>query len=234
MELEYTTVSKDMVEFIPNTSRLPELLGRRIGYSNPKYPGFYHIHTIQDYSVVFLDEESCKEFDLTLEEIKASGPMFQEYVTHPEDLERVRQELLDFAIKQDEMKILTYFYRLRLKKEDKEGYTLVVTSVRLDLDQQTFICITNTTDQLPVFTKKICNTLNVKYETKKYIDKYLKLTKREKEIFLKLVKGWTVKEIANNLIRSIRTIEQHKKNIYKKLEVKSLTQIVQIGYFLNL
>ena len=103
---------------------------------------------------------------------------------------------------------------------------MVVTSVKLDLTQQAFVSMSNTTDQLPVFTKKICNALNTKYETKKYVNNYISLTAREKEVFTFLIKGLSVKEIASYLIRSSRTIEQHKKNIYKKMEVNTLAQIV--------
>ncbi|MEW7277917.1 LuxR C-terminal-related transcriptional regulator [Aquimarina sp. 2201CG1-2-11] len=234
MELEYTEVSAKILDFVPNASQAQELFGRRIGYSDPKYPGFYHIHSIKDYSVIYFDEEICKEFDASLEDIRAIGAKFQESVTHPDDVKRVRKLLFDFAEKQNETEILTYFHRLKFRKEGEEGYILVITSVKLDLAQQAFISMSNTTDQLPVFTKKICNALNTKYETKKYINSYITLTKREKEVFTFLIRGFSVKEVASSLIRSTRTIEQHKKNIYKKMEVNTLAQIVRIGYFLNL
>lgn len=234
MELEYTNL-KDLIEDASDPSILPELFGRRIGYSKPKYPGFYHVHAEQDYAVVYMDEETCKEFNATLEQIRALGSAFQALVTHPEDIPRVNSLLKGLAERSDENEILTYFQRIRLKPVDgEEGYTLVVTSTRLDMEDNTFVCMTNTTDQLPVFTKKICNVLNAQYETKELVRKYLTLSSREREVFKKLKEGLSAKEIASVLFRSVRTIEQHKKNIYKKLGINSLNQVLDIARKLNI
>lgn len=233
MELEYTHL-KDLIQDNSKKSILPELFGRRIGYSKPRYPGFYHIHHTKDYAVKYFDEEACKEFNATLEEIRALGGEFQKLVTHPEDLQRVTGLLKDLEEQKDENEILTYFQRIKLKPVKQEGYTLVITSVRLNIEDSTFVCMTNTTDQLPVFTKKICNALNAGYETKHFAKNYLTLTNREKDIFKRLAKGLTVKMIAFELFRSERTIEQHKKNIYKKLKINKVSQILHISNLLNI
>jgi len=233
MELEYNDI-EHTIGFIPNKSSVPELFGRRVGYSNPKYPGFYHVHSIKDYSVVYMDEATCNEFDASLDDIVAIGAKFQAMVTHPDDLDRVRQLHVDLLEKGDETENLVFFQRILFKVEKKQGYHLVATSVRLNLTDGTFMCISNTTDQLPVFSIKICNALNTQFETKKHVKSYMTLTPREQEVFGYLSKGLTVKEIANEIVRSVRTVEQHKKNIYKKFGVNSLAQLVRITNFLGL
>jgi DNA-binding NarL/FixJ family response regulator len=54
----------------------------------------------------------------------------------------------------------------------------------------------------------------------------LKLTMREKEIVQLVVKGNTTQEIANLLFLSVNTIETHRRNIYRKLEVKNLSELI--------
>jgi len=49
-----------------------------------------------------------------------------------------------------------------------------------------------------------------------------KLTKREAEILGIVSQGYRTKEIANLLFISIATVEKHRKNIIKKLEVKNM------------
>ncbi|AYL98699.1 response regulator transcription factor [Mucilaginibacter celer] len=57
------------------------------------------------------------------------------------------------------------------------------------------------------------------------IKKY-KLTKREIELIQLLKDGLTTKEIANKLFLSTLTIETHRKNIFRKLEVKNITELI--------
>ncbi len=235
MELEYTSLS-ERIDHLKNPENLilPELFGRRIGYSKPKYPGFYHIHNIDDFSVNHFDEAVCNEFSSSLDEIKALGGQFAKLVIHPEDYDRVMNALRALANSLDKDKVINYFYRLKLRTEDQEGYILVITSVKLDIKKHKFICITNTTDQLPVFSKKICSALNDNFNTKNVIQLYLKLTSREKEISLYLFKGIKAKEIATQLFVSEKTIEQHKKNIFKKMRVHSIQELIHLGSYLHI
>lgn len=53
----------------------------------------------------------------------------------------------------------------------------------------------------------------------------LNLTKREKEILEALVKGLSYKEIAGNIFISVETLNSHIKNIYRKLNVHSRSEL---------
>ena len=224
---------EDVLKLVPDKSILPEIYGRRIGFSKPTYPGFYHVHHLNDYSVKYMDLQTCKEFNASLEEIKALGASFQELVTHPDDLPRVKALLKTIREQNSDSESFTYFQRIKLRTVDKEGYTLIITSVKLNLEDQTYCCISNTTDQLPVFTRKISNALNSRYEVRKLINAYIRLTNREKEVFELLAKNHQTKEIAKLLSRSVRTIEQHRKNIYRKFQITSLAELINAAYQLN-
>lgn len=233
MELGYEDLGK-VINNISGDSPLPELFGRRVGYTSPRYPGFYHVHHIADYAVQYMDEHTCTEFNATLDEIRALGASFQELVTHPEDVPRVRGLLQGLVDRGDENEILAYFVRIKLRKEGVEGYNLVITSVRLNLEDRTFVSLSNTVDQLPVFSKKISNALNARFDSRSFARAYMTLTTREKEIFRLLAQAKSVKQIAQALSRSPRTVEQHKKNIYKKMEVNTLAQILRIAKTLHM
>mgnify|MGYP001627316240 CR=1 FL=1 len=73
--------------------------------------------------------------------------------------------------------------------------------------------------------------------TKSLVDKYRNgnnatitkkdiLTKREIEILSYICKGFTNVEIATMLFRSIRTIENHRKNIFFKTKAKNLPELI--------
>lgn len=202
------------------------------GYANRNFPGFFHINKIEDASIVFLDKAGCELFGKSMEEIQSKGAEFLLECMHPDDIERCVGLLTEFAEKRDEKAVLSYFQRVKINS-DEEGFYLGLTSVRLDLKNGTFVCITNLTNQLPLFTQKVLGVLNENNELKKQAKRFLSLTKREKQVAYYLCRGKQTKEIASDLFLSVRTVEQHKKNIYKKLEVKKLSELLQYIHFTN-
>ena len=54
------------------------------------------------------------------------------------------------------------------------------------------------------------------------------LTAREKEIALLCSKGLVNKEIAERLALSPRTVETHKNNIFRKLDINSTSELVDL------
>jgi len=53
------------------------------------------------------------------------------------------------------------------------------------------------------------------------------LTKREREVFKLLAEGNSVKDIANTLNLSVKTVEAHKFNLMRKLDLHNKAQLVQ-------
>ncbi len=62
--------------------------------------------------------------------------------------------------------------------------------------------------------------------------KVFALTKREKEILKELVEGFSNKEIAANLFISVRTVDTHRSNIMKKLNVFSSVELLLLTILL--
>jgi DNA-binding NarL/FixJ family response regulator len=78
----------------------------------------------------------------------------------------------------------------------------------------------------PSMTKKFLNFSSPKKENAAVEKKESLLTEREKDVLLCLVKGMNNKEIAQDLFISDKTVKIHVGNIFKKLEVKSRSQVV--------
>jgi len=71
---------------------------------------------------------------------------------------------------------------------------------------------------------------------KKYtylFDKFERLSVREREIMDMILEGNTSKETAEKLSLSPRTVEVHRSNIYTKLGIKSLPQLIQEYEYIN-
>ena len=61
------------------------------------------------------------------------------------------------------------------------------------------------------------------------MDSFNSLSPREREIFCFLADGKPIRGIAGQLELSPRTVETHKYNIMKKLDVRSVAQLTKIG-----
>lgn len=55
------------------------------------------------------------------------------------------------------------------------------------------------------------------------------LTPREKQIFKLISEGYSNKEIAERLSKSVRTIETHRFNLMKKMQVKNVVELLKKG-----
>ena len=62
---------------------------------------------------------------------------------------------------------------------------------------------------------------------KSNLDKYSRLTNREKEVLVKFSKGLRQQEVADELFISVGTLRTHWKNIKHKLDIKSLAEVIK-------
>jgi DNA-binding NarL/FixJ family response regulator len=65
------------------------------------------------------------------------------------------------------------------------------------------------------------------YEKKKKEDAYGCLTNREQQVYRLLVEGALVKEIAGKLFISPKTVENHRGNIMKKLDIHTTVELIR-------
>lgn len=82
------------------------------------------------------------------------------------------------------------------------------------------------------FNPKISEKM-INYMSEQTVSKNI-LSKKEQEVLELLSKGLTTKEIALQLFVSSRTIETHRANIIKKLEVKNTAELIKKATKLNL
>ena len=96
----------------------------------------------------------------------------------------------------------------------------------------------NTLDRLNENSFYVSKAITKDQQTKKeYLDGFvskMKLTKREIELIKHFASGKSALEIAKSLNLSVFTVETHKKNIFKKLEISSTVELVNFSHENNL
>lgn len=89
--------------------------------------------------------------------------------------------------------------------------------------------------EIDFFTYPPINESNKgKSEIENRLTAYQSLTHREKSVMKELTSGNSTKVIAERLHISVFTLETHKKNIFRKFEIKSVAELIRIGVDLRL
>ncbi|MBI5401790.1 MAG: response regulator transcription factor [Ignavibacteriae bacterium] len=88
----------------------------------------------------------------------------------------------------------------------------------------------------PTVSKVLLEGLIKRTRNKELIenDNYNKLTKREMEVFQLIAEGLTSKEISQKLFLSISTVNSHRMNIMKKLDIHDIASLVKYAIQKNL
>jgi len=112
-----------------------------------------------------------------------------------------------------------------LKDTSREEFTKAVKMVN---DNQKYFSgdISTTLVNSLMNNPKLDQSIGEKSETGTNQSDY-QLTKREREILALIYEGVSNKDIAEKLNKSIRTIETHRFNIMKKLEVSNITELLK-------
>jgi DNA-binding NarL/FixJ family response regulator len=81
------------------------------------------------------------------------------------------------------------------------------------------------------FSEELLIFLTKRYSSpKKMISNFEKLTKRETEILKVIAEGLSNQQIADELFISIRTVTNHRSNIYDKLNVHNTAQLIAFAH----
>lgn len=81
----------------------------------------------------------------------------------------------------------------------------------------------------PTATKRLMNEYMEKLKRGEGVGSYESLSEREKEILAKVAQGYSNKEIAEQLIISVKTVESHKSNLMEKLGLKTRPDLVKFA-----
>ena len=79
----------------------------------------------------------------------------------------------------------------------------------------------------PQITKKVINKYISKTKSKIISDKFDLLTEREREILQLIVEGHTNQKISEILFISRKTVETHRTNLMKKLDIHNVVELIK-------
>lgn len=225
--------SNDIIQFhTVNVRYLSDKLKKDIeGNISSLIPGFFHINDIESGAIKYMEKQGVSKFDITINEIKELGTAFLDHYIHKDDIENIKVLIDDFISKEEftnPLNCLSYIQRMRYTKSSTD-YELILTTAKVNVATAELFCIST---PFHVF-KELSQKVTKSYEEHEYVKSMLKasktLTKREKTIIPMMSEGLRTKEIADLLFLSPFTVENHKKNIKRKLSVKTPQQLLKFA-----
>ncbi|RWZ58737.1 response regulator transcription factor [Halobacillus fulvus] len=82
----------------------------------------------------------------------------------------------------------------------------------------------------PSATKRLMEDYMSKMKKGDSVDSYRLLTDREREVLALVAKGYANKDIAEQLIISVKTVEAHKSHVMEKLQLKTRPELVEYAW----
>lgn len=218
----------------------------------PQNQSFFIIINTSRKNYEFVSQNFTTVLGHDIKLMKTVGPKYFMSFFHPEDLPiwlNVSKDLMDYAIEKidliDRKKLLfTYNFRIQNKSGKYQNITAHLTPIEFDSHGIPVLAISHYTvigdgEFMPIIGSiKKLNANNV-YETlfyKNYSQQEIsnKLSKREIDIVQELALNYSSKDIANKLYISPHTVDQHRRNILRKLKFKSTGELVQYCKSYNL
>lgn len=196
---------------------------------------------VQDYSTftnIYMNKSGCDILMHSIEELEALGPDYYKKFFPQEEIENyLIPNTLRFLERQDVSEVLSYFQRVRAgENADYKWYFTTAKLLREASDETTSkaIIIATEVNSFGAMSGKMNRLLEENEFMKKNFKKFALLSKREKDIIKLLVEGRKSPEIADILSVSFFTINTHRRNIHKKLEINNFAQLLKFALAFDL
>lgn len=205
---------------------------------------FFCLTNTQNLSFEYISKNMFSCLGIKSTELKSKGMRFFWGRMHPDDVEpwlTALNELMNFTVNEisiDDRKKMSYTWSYRLKNA-KGNYVNIIqntTPLEFDIDNKPIIGLAHYTVLSHNIKLDVCATAkflnaNNEYETKYFNNFSQKLltngvSNRERDIIRLLVLNYSSKEIANKLSISSNTVDTHRRNILKKLNISSTGELV--------
>lgn len=162
----------------------------------------------------------------TLEEREKLGQEYFKMNYHPDDFKKILQ-ISDYVMNTKKPGA-SVVYRIKSDTDDWKWIYSKANIIETDPETGTVkaICIGfDITDKIAENQEELDILLKENAQLRNQLI-LQRLTKTEKRIISELANGKSTKEIADELTRSYETINNHKRNIFKKLNIHKLSELI--------
>lgn len=182
------------------------------------------LYNTSDMTANYLNKQGENMLGMSLEEFKLNPMQFVNEMVYPGDFEKAVRLTKDFVLGNSTHSSINFIQRVYSHKN--KDYKAFYTVTRSLTTSDHLVSIVIHIKAINTVTNKIVRSLEEAMYFRKHYRGFKSLTNRGKEIITLLALGYQNNEIAEQLFISKATVEQHHKNLKRKLEIKRFVDLI--------
>lgn len=184
-------------------------------------------------NVVYISKRGERHLGASLDEIRAMGQDYHTRFFNHDDIEAYIPKIKDTLHNGNENTLVSFFQQVRSGLNN--GWEWHFSAMRmLSRNPVFYICMAYPVDSLNHVNSKIDRLMQENLFLRQNSRLFATLGKREKEILGLLAIGKSANEIAEQLFIAETTVETHRKNIKRKLNINTVYELTRFAQAFDL
>lgn len=194
-------------------------------------PFIFHYNDA-DFNFRFVNEKACNWFCLSKERILEMGEDFIREYYHPDTITNELPKIRRFYSCRASDTIYSNYHQIY--NPSIKNFAVCLAFVKKCSCLSGFVAITQPIENAYLLSKKMNRMISEELFKRNHVRNFKDLTLREEEILRLLAEGMNNPQISDRLFISRRTVEQHRKNINRKLDIRTFRDILDYAFAFDL
>jgi len=195
------------------------------------------IHDARDFSVVYMCRRGLELLATSLDDIRRLDMEYHTTFFNRNDVEFYLPKFMEVLRAGDRTKWFSFFQQVATGKDGRfEWYLSTTKPFVYDENGEPLLSLTFALQLNPnhLLAEKAEKLMEENRMLNDHYDSFASLTKRERELLRYIASGETTEDISRRIFTSEKTLNTHRRNIKRKLGVKSQYDIVKFAQAFNL
>jgi len=197
-------------------------------------PGSVMLQNIESQTNIYMNNYGADRLHYSSQELKLMGPDYFKRFFPQEEVTIIKKNLISYLHRNDPQTLFSFYQRVKTgKKGDYEWY-FTTTRIYNNMDPNLLIHLALPAEALAQASNRCLYLADQNAYCVAHFHLFNALSKREKEIISLIAEGKSSHYISDILFISIHTVNNHRKNIIHKLNIKSLAELVRFAVLFGL
>lgn len=191
-------------------------------------PGSVMLQDIKSLTNLYMNSYGCERLHYSSDELRMMGADYFKRFFPQEEIAIIKKQLVAYLNRDDPKNVFSFYQRVKTgKKASLEWY--FTTSRIYDINNQIMIHMAIPAVNIGLALNRCHYLADHNDYCILHFNKFKALSKREKEIVVLIAEGRSSTYISDLLYISIHTVNNHRKNIIRKLDVHTLAELVRFA-----
>ncbi|WP_134088712.1 response regulator transcription factor [Olivibacter sp. XZL3] len=191
-------------------------------------PGSVMLQNIKSLTNIYMNTYGADRLRRSSEELQLMGPDYFKQFFPQDEMPAIKKQLLNY-LRRDDSQTLFSFYQ-RVKTGHKGTYEWHLTTTRTyHAEAGLLLHLSLPAEGLTQASNQFHYLADQSAYCAKHFHLFNALSKREKEIISLIAEGKSSCHISDVLFISIHTVNNHRKNIIRKLNITSLAELIRFA-----